>query len=47
MDWCSYYCRGNPAEYQVTFHIDGEEYTMKLCDYCLEDFLEYGPRSSD
>jgi hypothetical protein len=42
--WCSYYCEGNPAEHRVTFKLMGEEFTQELCDYCLEEFLDKGPR---
>lgn len=43
--WCSYYCEGNPVEHLVTFVLNDEEYTQELCDYCLEEFLEYGPKA--
>ena len=44
IEWCSYYCKGNPAEHKVSFVLDDERHYMNLCDECLEDFLEYGPK---
>lgn len=42
VEWCSMYCRGNPAEYSVTFKQDDEEYTVKVCKECLDEFLAHG-----
>lgn len=41
--WCSAYCKGTPAEHQVSFIMDDQPYSMNLCDECLEEFLDNGP----
>lgn len=43
VEWCSAYCKGNPAEHRVSFVIEDEPYTLNVCDYCLEEVIEYGP----
>lgn len=42
IQWCSMYCTGAPATHKVDFSMDGEEYSVKVCDECLEEFLDNG-----
>lgn len=43
VEWCSAYCQGAPVTHELSFELDGEEYTVKVCDECLDEFLDNGP----
>lgn len=43
VQWCSLYCKGNPATHAVSFVMNDEEFHLSICDECLEEFLDNGP----